>query len=138
MKKIKYLLTMVLVALVAFAVQSCGSDDDNNNNKYSLKVSAKVADKGGLTNEESEAIIMSAGNKSIVADYPSEQDAITVVERIAQTMTEELIINKDEFKNAVFTYTLELTKVSNGAQVITYYVEFNKNTARYYNNKNNN
>ena len=136
MKKIKLFMTMVLVALVAFAVQSCGSDDNNNNNKYSLKVSAKVTDKGGLTNEESEAIIMSAKNKDVVAEYPSDEAAMTVAERVAQAMTEELNLSQASFKNAVFTYTLQLTKVSNGAQLITYYVEFNKNTARYYNNKN--
>lgn len=128
-------MAIALVAMMAFTVQSCGSDD-NDNQQYKLDVTLKITDKGPLTDTEAEALIMNAAQQSVVADHKSDADAETATMRAAQLLSESLILDKNVFGDAVFTYTLACTKVSGGKQIVTYYVEYNKGDVRYYNNKN--
>jgi hypothetical protein len=136
MKKFQTMMAVVLVALMAFAVQSCGSDKDDDNQSYKLEVSLKITDKGPLTDAQCEALIMAAAKGSTVADHPSDASAETATMRAAQLISESLVLDKEALGNAVLTYTLVCTKVSGGKQIVTYYVEFNKGNVRTYNNKN--
>ena len=136
MKKFQTMMAVVLVALMAFAVQSCGSDKDDDSQQYKLDVSLTITDKGTLTDAECQAMIYSAAQMSQVADNGTDASAETATMRVAQGISESLVLNKETFGTAVFTYTLVCTKVSGGKQIVTYYVEFNKGNVRTYNNKN--
>ena len=126
----------VLVALLAFTVQSCGSDDDDVKlEQYKTVVSMKITEAGAFTPEQCEALIMEA-HKETLSQLPSDQAAIEVSERAAQLMAEQLKLQKNTFGDAVFYFTMETTNVSTGKQVITYYVYYDKGEVRYNNNKN--
>ena len=135
MKKFQTMMAVVLVALMAFAVQSCGSDDDNNQ-QYKLTVTLDITDKGSLTDEQVAAMKQDAQKGNTVADHPTDASAETATMRAAQLIAEALEINKAAYGNAKFGYTLVCTKVSSGKQVITYYVEYNAGDVEIYSNKN--
>lgn len=130
MKKLKAMMTLVLVALMAFTVQSC-SDDDNNDLKYKMTTSLKITNPGDLTTTECEAMIMAAKNE-VIGEYVSDQAAIDATERSAQLMAEDLYLKKSQLKNIVMSFTLNTTKVKTGAQIVTYYVDYNKGDIDYY------
>ena len=136
MKKFQSMMAVVLVALMAFAVQSCGSDNDDNSQQYKLEVSLKITDKGPLTDAQCEAMIMDAAQGSTVADHPTDASAETATMRAAQAISEALVLYKETYGSAKFTYTLVCTKVSGNKQIITYYVDYNAGDVEIYNNKN--
>ena len=135
MKKFQSMMAVVLVALMAFAVQSCGSDDDNNQ-QYKLTVTLDITDKGPLTDAQCDAMRADAQKGNTVADHPTDASAETATMRAAQAIAEQLEIYKGTYGNAKFGYTLVCTKVSSGKQIITYYVEYNAGSINTYNNKN--
>ena len=135
MKKFQTMMAVVLVALMAFAVQSCGSDDDNNQ-QYKLTVTLDITDKGPLTDAQCDAMRSDAQKGSTVADHPTDASAETATMRAAQAISEALVLYKDTYGSAKFTYTLVCTKVSGNKQIITYYVEYNAGSINTYNNKN--
>lgn len=136
MKKFQTMMAVVLVALMAFAVQSCGSDNDDNSQQYKLEVSLKIIDKGPLTDAQCEAMIMDAAQGSTVANHPTDASAETATMRAAQAISEALVLHKDTYGSAKFAYTLVCTKVSGNKQIITYFVEYNAGSINTYNNKN--
>ena len=136
MKKFQSMMAVVLVALMAFAVQSCGSDNDDNNQQYKLEVSLKITDKGPLTDAQCEAMMMDAAQGSTVAKHPTDASAETATMRAAQAISEALVLHKDTYGSAKFAYTLVCTKVSGNKQIITYFVEYNAGSINTYNNKN--
>ena len=136
MKKFQTMMAVVLVALMAFAVQSCGSDKDDDSQQYKLDVSLTITDKGTLTDAECQAMIYSAAQMSQVADNGTDASAETATMRAAQAISESLVLYKETYGNAKFGYTLVCTKVSSGKQIITYYVDYDSGTINTYNNKN--
>lgn len=134
MKKLKAMMTFVLVALMAFTVQSC-SDDDNNDLKYKMTTSLKITNPGDLTTAECEAMIMAAKSE-VIGEYSSDQAAIDATERSAQLMAEDLYLKKSQLKNTVMSFSFITTKMKTGAQIVTYYVDYNKGDINYYSNKN--
>ena len=136
MKKFQSMMAVVLVALMAFAVQSCGSDNDDNNQQYKLEVSLKITDKGPLTDAQCEAMMMDAAQGSTVANHPTDASAETATMRAAQAISEALEVYKGTYGNAKFGYTLVCTKVSSGKQIITYYVDYDAGDVEIYSNKN--
>ena len=135
MKKFQTMMAVVLVALMAFAVQSCGSDNDDNQ-AYKLTVTLDITDKGPLTDAQCDAMRSDAQKGSTVADHPTDASAETATMRAAQAISEALVLYKDTYGSAKFTYTLVCTKVSGNKQIITYYVEYNAGSINTYNNKN--
>ena len=129
-------MAVVLVAMMAFAVQSCGSDNDDNE-AYKLNVSLKIEDKGLMTTEESQTMIMSAEKMTQVANHPSDFSAEQATKTVAEGVYNLLRSSNQAFGNAVFTYTFACTKVNGGKQIVTYYVTFDKGSVGIYNNKNN-
>lgn len=135
MKKFQSMMAVVLVALMAFAVQSCGSDNDDNQ-QYKLTVTLDITDKGPLTDAQCDAMRADAQKGNTVADHPTDASAETATMRAAQMIAEQLEIYKGTYGNAKFGYTLVCTKVSSGKQIITYYVEYNAGDVEIYSNKN--
>ena len=135
MKKFQTMMAVVLVALMAFAVQSCGSDDDDSQ-QYKLTVTLDITDKGPLTDAQCDAMRADAQKGNTVANHPSDASAETATMRAAQAIAEALEIYKGTYGNAKFGYTLVCTKVSGGKQIITYYVEYNAGDVEIYSNKN--
>ena len=136
MKKFQAMMAVVLVALMAFAVQSCGSDNNDDDQQYKLEVSLKITDKGPLTDAQCEAMMLDAAKGSTVANHPTDASAETATMRAAQAISESLVLYKETYGNAKFGYTLVCTKVSSGKQIITYYVDYDSGTINTYNNKN--
>lgn len=136
MKKFKTMMTVVLVALMACVMVSCGSDDnDDNANLYRLATSLNISEPGNMTREECEALIMRSNTQS-VGRYDSDDASIIGTHAAADILAAALEEQKDEFGEAVMTYTLKNTRERDGSQVITYYVSFNKGEINVYNNKN--
>ena len=136
MKKIVSITMMMVAIMVAtFSFVSCGSDDDNKN-QYRLEVSLKITEPGNLTQEECEKLIADAAKQNIVADHNSDAEAEMATRMAAEAMAHALEANAAGFGDAVFTYEFKCTKVSTGAQVITYYVDFDEGDVNVYNNKN--
>ena len=136
MKKIVSITMMMVAIMVAtFSFVSCGSDDDNKN-QYRLEVSLKITEPGNLTQEECEKLIADAAKQNIVADHNSDAEAEMATGMGAEAMAHALEANAAGFGDAVFTYEFKCTKVSTGAQVITYYVDFSKGDINCYNNEN--
>lgn len=136
MKKFQSMMAVVLVALMAFAVQSCGSDNNDDDQQYKLEVSLKFTDKGPLTDAQCEAMIMDAAKGSTVANHPTDASAETATMRAAQLISEALVLHKEAYGNAKFIYTLVCTKVSGNKQIITYFVDYNAGDVEIYDNKN--
>ena len=139
MKKIVSITMMMVAIMVAtFSFVSCGSDDDNNDNKnqYRLEASLEITEPGNLTEEQCEVLIADAAKQNIVADHNSDAEAEMATRMAAEAMAHGLEATADELGDAVLTYTFKCTKVSTGAQVITYYVDFNEGDINVYNNKN--
>ena len=137
MKKILSITMMMVAMMVAtFSFVSCSSDDDNTN-QYKLDISLNISERGNLTQEECQELIFQAAQKSgVLANYKSDAEAKAATGEAAQAMAHGLEETKAEFGDAVFSYTFKCTKVSTGAQVITYYVDFSKGDINCYNNEN--
>ena len=135
MKKIVSITMMMVAIMVAtFSFVSCGSDDDNKI-QYRLETSLKITEPGNLTEEQCEQLIAHA-KQNIVADHNSDAEAEMATGEAAEAMAHGLEATADELGDAVLTYTFKCTKVSTGAQVITYYVDFDEGDINVYNNKN--
>ena len=124
MKKYLSMLAFVMMAMVSFTLQSCGDDDDNNAS-YQIQTSLRIDQKGNvLTDAECEAMIMASAKKA-VAKYPSDDAAEAATKIAANELKSGLEQSNQEFGTAVFTFTLKCTKVSDGKQIVTYYVTRN-------------
>lgn len=135
MKKIlsiSMMLVAIMIATVSFS--SCSKDDDNNAT-YKLDVSLKIDAAGNMTPEQCEQMIAQAASQSTSAAYPSDEAAQIGTGMTAAALAQGLEKEASKFGDAVFTYTLKCTK-SNGTQIITYFVTFDKGIVTYYNNKN--
>ena len=136
MKKFQTMMAVVLVALMAFAVQSCGSDNNDDDQQYKLTVTLDITDQGPLTDAQCDAMRADAQKGNTVANHPTDASAETATMRVAQAIAEQLEIYKGTYGNAKFGYTLVCTKVSGNKQIITYYVEYNAGDVEIYSNKN--
>ena len=137
MKKILSISMMMLAIMVAtFSFASCGSDDDNNGQLYKLEVALTIDEPGNLTTAECQELIMQAASMTTTATHNSDSEAEIATGMAAEAMAHGLERKAAVFGDAIFTYTFKCTKVSNGAQVITYYVGFNDGDVTCYNNKN--
>lgn len=57
MKKIQMMMLMMLTAFMGFALQSCGSDDDNKSEATdTYTMSLEIVNKGDLTDDEAEFV----------------------------------------------------------------------------------
>ena len=128
MKKFQVMMASVLVAMMALVVSSCGSDKNDDNQRYTIECSLKIDQPGKLTQAECEQLIMAANKKSGASDRANDQAAIEATRYAAEMIAEGFEIDKAQglYGDAVMTCTVECKRVSNNARVAIYYVTYNK------------
>lgn len=115
MKKFQMMMATVLVALMAFAVQSCGSDDkdDLSASDYQFAGAFSVQEKGELTDTDI-AYIKDAFAKSVTGSFLTDKQAESETDRLVQqymTGLREYFKKSEEASTAKFTITFTMTKV---------------------------
>ena len=128
MKKFQMMMATVLVALMAFAVQSCGSDDkdDLSSSPYEITGAVNIQQKGNLTDEEI-ATLKEKFAQSVTGTYMTDQMAESTTDQIVQ----KYIANLRELagtgeSTAVFTITITTTNLKTNKQVCKWDIEWNK------------
>ena len=90
-------MAVVLVALMAFAVQSCGSDDktpDLSGDTYKLTTSMTFQDKGQLTDAEA-AVLQQAFVKTETGQYITDKSA---ADKSKEIVTTNMRTNKEVYR----------------------------------------
>ena len=118
----------VLVALMAFAVQSCGSDDkdDLSSSPYEIVGAFNVQQKGELTDTDI-ASLKEKFAQSVTGTYMTDQMAESTTDQIVQKYIANLreLAGKGE-STAVFTITITTTNLKTKKQVCKWDIEWNK------------
>ena len=122
------MMATVLVALMAFAVQSCGSDDkdDLSSSPYEIVGAFNVQQKGELTDTDI-ATLKEKFAQSVTGTYMTDQMAESTTDQIVQ----KYIANLRELagtgeSTAVFTITITTTNLKTKKQVCKWDIEWNK------------
>jgi hypothetical protein len=126
MKKIQTMMAVVLVALMAFAVQSCGSDKNDDNQRYTIEFSLKIDQPGNLTQAECQELINMTSQKSGASERADDNAARQATSYAADLIAEAFRVDKDEFGDAVMTCTIECKRVGNKERVDIWYVTYEK------------
>ena len=128
MKKFQMMMATVLVALMAFAVQSCGSDDkdDLSSSPYEIVGAFNVQQKGELTDTDI-ATLKEKFAQSVTGTYMTDQMAESTTDKVAQDYISSLkeIAGTGE-STAVFTITITTTNLKTKKQVCKWDIEWNK------------
>ena len=126
MKKFQMMMATVLVALMAFAVQSCGSDDkdDLSSSPYEIVGAFNVQQKGELTDTDI-ATLKEKFAQSVTGTYMTDQMAESTTDQIVQ----KYIANLRELagtgeSTAVFTITITTTNLKTKKQVCKWDIEW--------------
>jgi hypothetical protein len=128
MKKFQMMMATVLVALMAFAVQSCGSDDkdDLSSSPYEITGAVNIQQKGELADTDI-ATLKEKFAQSVTGTYMTDQMAESTTDQIVQ----KYIANLRELagtgeSTAVFTITITTTNLKTKKQVCKWDIEWNK------------
>ena len=128
MKKFQMMMATVLVALMAFAVQSCGSDDkdDLSSSPYEIIGAFNVQQKGELSDTEI-ATLKEKFAQSVTGTYMTDQMAESTTDQLVQKYIASLkeIAGTGE-SSAVFTITITTTNLKTKKQVCKWDIEWNK------------
>ena len=128
MKKFQMMMATVLVALMAFAVQSCGSDDkdDLSSSPYEIVGAFNVQQKGELTDTDI-ATLKEKFAQSVTGTYMTDQMAESTTDQLVQKYIASLkeIAGTGE-STAVFTITITTTNLKTKKQVCKWDIEWNK------------
>ena len=122
---------VVLVAFMAMAVQSCGSDDNKDQTTHILKVDLNVTDKGNLTDAEVQKLKTTYA-QSIPGSYVSDKAAADKVREAALSLesTYETIAaqaaSDDPLLTASFVVTLTATNTKANQVVAEWKVTWTK------------
>ena len=121
----------VLVALMAFAVQSCGSDDNNSPaaSMYRLNTSFSLQTKGDFT-DEAISTLQEGINKEERGEYLTDNMAATAGEKVVGTskLFVQTIMNNVGSPNGKFTITVVVTKVSTNAEIAKWEIVYENGT----------
>lgn len=94
MKKIQMMMLMMLTAFMGFALQSCGSDDDNNDTRQTYTIGLEIVDKGDLTAEEAAMV-----NTKIQQAVSKAETTVTATESQAKAALDAAInLNKTQLE----------------------------------------
>ena len=131
-------MAVMLVALAAFVVTSCGSDDNDNSNRYTLEFSLKIDEPGKLSQADCEKLIAATKQKSGASERADDATAERATQYAAEMVAEGFEMDKanDLYGDAVMTCTIECKRVSNNQRVAIYYVTYNKGVITTTNGKN--
>ena len=128
MKKFQMMMATVLVALMAFAVQSCGSDDkdDLSSSPYEIAGAFNLQQKGNLDDKDVATLKEKFANPATVTcitDQMAESTTDKVVQGYIASLKE--IAGTGE-STAVFTITITTTNLKTKKQVCKWDIEWNK------------
>ena len=113
---------------MAFAVQSCGSDDstpDLSGTDYQLTITMAFQDKGELTDAEA-AILERAFVRSETGKYISDKSAADKTKEIVDIMAANIEVQMKGDKTVAFTVTIITTNMSNQKQVCKWVIVYDK------------
>lgn len=127
MKKFQMMMATVLVALMAFAVQSCGSDDkdDLSSSPYEITGAVNIQQKGELTDTDI-ATLKEKFAQSVTGTYMTDQMAESTTDQIVQKYIANLRELDSSKSTAVFTITITTTNLKTKKQVCKWDIEWNK------------
>ena len=127
MKKFQMMMATVLVALMAFAVQSCGSDDkdDLSSSPYEITGAVNIQQKGNLTDEEI-ATLKEKFAKPATVTCLTDQMAESTTDQLVQKYIASLRELDSSKSTAVFTITITTTNLKTNKQVCKWDIEWNK------------
>lgn len=128
MKKIQAMMVVVLVVLMTFAVQSCGSDDttpDLSGSTYQMSTSMAFQDRGELTAAEA-ATLEQAFVKTETGKYITDKSAADKTKEIVDIMAANIEVQMKGDKTVAFTVTIITTNMSNQKQVCKWDIVYDK------------
>ena len=128
MKKYQAMMAVVLVALMAFAVQSCGSDDktpDLNGDTYKLTTSMTFQNKGQLT-DAGAAALQQAFVSSETGQYITDKSAADKSKEIVTTMAASMEAQMKGDTTVAFTVTVVTTNMRTNKEVYRCDIIYNK------------
>ena len=103
MKKIQMMMLMMLTAFMGFALQSCGSDDDNKSEATdTYTMSLEIVDKGDLSDDEAEFVngLIQEGIKEAMSKSGA-TTTVTATETQAKVALDLIITaSKSDLENA--------------------------------------
>ena len=128
MKKFQAMMAVVLVALMAFAVQSCGSDDktpDLSGDTYRLSTSMTFQDKGQLT-DATAAALQQAFVRSETGQYITDKSAADKTKEIVDVMAASIAVEMKDDKTVAFTVTVITTNMRTNKEVCKWDIVYDK------------
>ena len=127
MKKFQMMMATVLVALMAFAVQSCGSDDkdDLSSSPYEITGAVNIQQKGDLTDTDI-ATLKEKFAQSVTGTYMTDQMAESTTDQLVQKYIANLRELDSSKSTAVFTITITTINLKTNKQVCKWDIEWNK------------
>ena len=128
MRKFQMMMATVLVALMAFAVQSCGSDDkdDQSSSPYEIVRTFNLQQRGELKDqviEEYKKEFDRSETATYMTDQMAESTTDQVVRKYISLLKEFAAVGKS---TAVFTITITTTNLKTKKQVCKWDIEWNK------------
>ena len=122
------MMAVVLVALMAFAVQSCGSDDktpDLSGDTYRLSTSMTFQDKGQLT-DATAAALQQAFVRSETGQYITDKSAADKTKEIVDVMAASIAVEMKDDKTVAFTVTVITTNMRTNKEVCKWDIVYDK------------
>ena len=123
---------VVLVAFMAMAVQSCGSDDNKDQTTHIVKVDLNVTDKGNLTDAEVQKLEKDS-NKSENANFGSDELAADATELAAKKLAAdfESLTGADALNTATFTVRITCKNIKTNRVISEWLVTWTKGEVDY-------
>lgn len=121
---------VVLVAFMAMAVQSCGSDKDDSTHNLTVKLT--VVEKGELTDAMVQKLEKDS-NKSENANYGSDEIAAEATELAAKSLAAkfESLTGADALNTAIFTVRITCKNIKNNRVISDWLVTWDKGEVDY-------
>lgn len=123
------MMATVLVALMAFAVQSCGGDDkdDLTSSPYEIVGEINVQQKGELTDADITSLKQKFA-KSETGTYMTDKMAESTTDQLVQKYNSSLqqLAKESGESTAVFTITITTTNLKTKKMVCKWDIEWNK------------
>ena len=121
---------VVLVAFMAMAVQSCGSDKDDSTHNLTVKL---TVDKQGELTDAMVQKLEKDSNKSENANYGSDELAADATELAAKTLAAqfESLTGASALNTAIFTVRITCKNIKNNRVVADWLVTWDKGEVDY-------
>ena len=131
MKKKLSMTLMVLVAFIAFAMQSCKSDNNDNSMAYKFSWRINIQEKGDLTDEQ-KAELENSFVGSETSEYQSDEMAEYGNEVVAKQIASRAKLVMGNNMTVKFTMTIITTRVFDNHQISMWDVIYDKGVVTLY------